>query len=281
MKKRILLLVLACLAVMLLMMTAAGADDPASKRVFDDEKILGDDEVQKLEDRIQGIREKYNFDIVIKTANIEGATEDMLRDISDDYYDSNINGPYHFGAKGFLIYLNLWEEDRVCWFNGCDGGDVIFDTYFRDYMRDKTKLVTYLKNHDWYNAFSEILDYAEIFIEHAEHDEPYSYNNPYKQPMSKKTFTFLSLIEAGIALLFGKGYASRLRSSMNTAIKRTEATEYINQDSFNVSNSQDLFMYSNVTRTPIPTETRSSSSGGSSIHTSSGGHSHSGSGIHF
>ena len=82
-----------------------------------------------------------------------------------------------------------------------------------------------------------------------------------------------------MALLFGKGYAKKLRNSMNTAIKRTEATEYINQGSFNVTQASDMFLYSNVTRTPIPTETRSS--GGSSIHTSSGGHSHSGGGGHF
>ena len=83
------------------------------------------------------------------------------------------------------------------------------------------------------------------------------------------------------ALLFGKGYAGKLRNSMNTAIKRTEATEYIDQSSFYLTRSQDMFMYSNTTRTAIPTETRSGGGGGSSIHTSSGGHSHSGGGGHF
>ncbi|MBP5489377.1 MAG: hypothetical protein J6Y10_02100, partial [Lachnospiraceae bacterium] len=94
------------------------------------------------------------------------------------------------------------------------------------------------------------------------------------------TFSVLAIIEALVGLLFGKGYASKLRASMNTAVIRTEATEYIDKSTFNLANSSDMFLYSNVTRTPIPTETRSGG-GGSSIHTSSGGHSHSGGGGRF
>ena len=117
-------------------------------------------------------------------------------------------------------------------------------------------------------------------LKQAKTGEPYSYSNPVpKEPMTKKTFTVLAFIEALVGLLFGKGYASKLRASMNTAVTRTEATEYIDKSSFNLTNSSDMYLYSNVTRTPIPTETRSG--GGSSIHTSSGGHSHSGGGGRF
>ena len=147
-------------------------------------------------------------------------------------------------------------------------------------MQDRTSFVTELKNGNYYEAFDVALDNVEKFLKQAATGEPYSYDNKVpSEPMSKKTFTILSVIEFFVALLFGKGYASNLRASMNTAVKRTEATEYIDKSSFALTRSQDMFLYSNVTRTPIPTETRSG--GGSSIHTSSGGHSHSGGGGHF
>ena len=284
MKKKLWMLLVSLMLVMMVALSGAFAEDADSRRVFDDVDALTDSEEQHLQSRIDELRQKYDFDFVIKIANIEGATEENLTVISDDFYDNGITSKYAFKNNGLIIFLNLWEEDRVCWFNGCDDGAVIFDNYFRDYMRDKTDLVKYLKAHDWSKSFDEILDYAEIFVEHAQTDTPYGYNNPYeppKKPMSGTKFTILSIIEAGIALLIGKGYASGLRASMNTAIKRTEATEYIDKSSFNLARTSDMFMYSNVTRTPIPTETRSGGGGGSSIHMSSGGHSHSGSGIHF
>ena len=68
MKKRVLLLVFTCLAAMLLMMTM-GAADSGNTRVFDEANVLTDDEEQKLQKRIDDIREKYGFDTVFRIAD--------------------------------------------------------------------------------------------------------------------------------------------------------------------------------------------------------------------
>lgn len=290
MRKRLWILLLCLTAVMMFALTGAYADESSSDatRVFQEngEEILDDAQIEKLEARIKKIRQEYEFDVVIRIVNIENLPYDSLMVYTDDYYDTGINSKYHFGNDGLLIFLNMCDDEdgRDYWFNGCDKGSEIFDKYFFEYMENNTGFLSNLKSGNYYKAFDETLDIVEIFLEQAETGEPYSYDNPYKkpkQPMSGKKFTILALIESGIALLFGKGYASKLRNSMNTAIKRTEATEYIDQSSFYLTRSQDMFMYSNTTRTAIPTETRSGGGGGSSIHTSSGGHSHSGGGGHF
>ena len=286
MKKRFWILLLCLTAAMVLLLSSVSADGGSdATRVFDEDGILDDSEKEKLENRIKEIRQEYEFDVVIRVVNMEDLKYEMLEAFTDDYYDTGINSKYHFGEDGLLIFLNMCDDEdgRDYWFNGCEKGAVWFDNYFFDFMKEETNFISYLKSGDYYKAFDETLDYVKIFLEEATTgEEPYSYSHPYKkpkEPMSGTKFTILSIIEAGVALLFGKGYAKKLRNSMNTAIKRTEATEYINQSSFNVTRASDMFLYSNVTRTPIPTETRSS--GGSSIHTSSGGHSHSGGGGHF
>ncbi|MBP5460997.1 MAG: TPM domain-containing protein [Lachnospiraceae bacterium] len=286
MKKRVLVILL-CLITAVLMTSWVSADESdANCRVFDEANRLNDSDESKLQERIEASREKYGMDVVIRIINMPDLAYESLEAYTDDYYNIGITGKYRFGQDGLLIFMNIVADDGSLdyWFNGCDKGAEIFDTYFIEYVKERTNFVSELRKHtneDSYKALDIALDNVEKFLEQAATGEPYSYNNPVpKEPMSKLKFVILSAIEAGIALLFGKGYASRLRASMNTAVKRTEATEYIDKDSFCLTNSSDMFLYSNVTRTPIPTETsRSSGGGGSSIHMS-GGHYHSGGGGH-
>ena len=284
MKKRILTVLLCLATVMLFMLGVSAADDVDSKRVFDDKGYLSDNEAEKLQEHIKRIQDEYQFDVVIRIAEIADLPSMSLEAFTDDYYDTNINGKYKFGKDGLLIFLNMYEDDdgRDYWLNGCgEHGAVWFDNYFINYVGKKTSFTSRLGNGRYYEALDEVLDLTEVFLKQAATGKPYSDSNPYKIPMSKKKFAILALIEVGVGWLFGKGYASRLRASMNTAIKRTEATEYIDKSSFTITGSSDMFLYSNVTRTPIPTETRSGGGSGSSVHTSSGGNLHSGGGGHF
>ena len=282
MRRRHLLSALCLVLLLAFTAVASAAGSVDNTRVFDETDDLSDSQEEKLQERIEDIQDKYDFDVVIRIAYVEIPYE-SLEAFTDDYYDSGISSKYAFGDDGFLVFLNMYDDGggRAYWLNGCDKGAEWFDNYFLDYIKDRTSFQTKLKNNDYYEALDIMLDNVEKFLKQAKTGEPYSYSNPVpKEPMTKKTFTVLAVIEALVGLLFGKGYASKLRASMNTAVIRTEATEYIDKSSFNLTNSSDMYLYSNVTRTPIPTETRSGG-GGSSIHTSSGGHSHSGGGGRF
>ena len=283
MKKRLWILIM-CVVTMLMMTLPASADSMDDKRVFDEDDILTDAEEEELQKHIEAIREKYDSDTVIWVFNKENIDEQMLIELCTSTYNAGSKGSYKFLDDGLMIALNMCDDEDgrdYCVFGVApEGEDPVLGEYFVDIVEDKTNFLSNLKNQKWSSAFENVLDLSEEFLEQAKTGERFSKNNPYKKNMSTTKFIILSAIEAGIALLFGKGYASKLRASMNTAIKRTEATEYINQSSFNVTNAQDIFMYSNVTRTPIPTETRSSGGGGG-FSSSSGGHSFSGKTGHF
>ena len=98
----------------------------------------------------------------------------------------------------------------------------------------------------------------------------------------------LGLALIGVSLLVGAiiGLIALLiaRRGMNTVKSKGSATDYVRQNTFRITGRQDIFLYSNVTKTRRDTDSGSSeghSGGGSSVHTSSSGHSHGGGGGHF
>lgn len=287
MKRRILGIILCLVAVLVLFTSSAAAVSEDDRRVFDQDNILSDSEEEKLQKHIEQIWEKYKSDTVILVVNIENLPVESLPEYCKDFYLQGIKSRYEFLDYGLMIVLNMCDDadgrDYCICGVALEGEESVLGEYFADTVERVTDFQKCLGDGKWYDAFEEVINLSEEFLEQDKTGERFSESNPYKKkskPMSGTKFTILSLLEVGAGLLFGKGYASKLRSDMNTAVKRTEATEYIDRNSFNITNAQDLFMYSNVTRTRIPTETRSGGGGGG-FHSSGGGHSFSGKTGHF
>ena len=164
--------------------TSSQADTAAQTRVFDEAGILDDPEKKLLEERIGKLRQKYDFDVVIRIVNMEELKYDMLGAFTNEYYDSGISGRYRFGEDGLLLFLNMCDDEdgRDYWFNGCGKGAVWFDQYFFDLIQNRTDFINYLKRGDYYKAFDEMLDYVNIFLEEATTGEqPYSFDHPYTE----------------------------------------------------------------------------------------------------
>ena len=70
-----------------------------------------------------------------------------------------------------------------------------------------------------------------------------------------------------------------MKGKLKTVRSQAAANSYMKKDSLNIETSQDLFLYSTVSRTKI--EREESSDGGSSTHTSSSGSTHGGGGGKF
>ena len=82
------------------------------------------------------------------------------------------------------------------------------------------------------------------------------------------------LMALGIGFLIAIIAVSVMKSKLKSVRRQPAASSYIRPDSFQVTQSQDIFLYRNVTRTARPKDTGSSSGGG---HISSSGRSHGGS----
>lgn len=102
------------------------------------------------------------------------------------------------------------------------------------------------------------------------------------QPTRTKTgvqwFSFFRLLIAlGIGAAAGGITIGVLSSQLKSVHAQTEANQYVKKDSFRLTDRRDLYLYSNVSRTPRSTSSGSrSGGGGGGAHFSSGGGAHGG-----
>lgn len=92
-----------------------------------------------------------------------------------------------------------------------------------------------------------------------------------------------AIFSAVVGLIAGLITAGGLKKQLRSVEQQTAASDYMVRDKMRMTDEQDLYLYSNVAKTPRATENRTGSSGGFSggSHFSSGGVSHSGHGGKF
>lgn len=238
-------------------------------RVLDKANLIEDSKEQLLREKIQTIANTYNFDVVILTVDsCEGKTPEAYADDAFDY------GGYGLGDNrdGLLFLISMEDRD---WHISTRGYGI---TAFTDYGIQVLgeKLVPDLSDGNYYEAFDKLLEEVPYYMEEAEGGRPVdTYNN---EESGKSSFPFIAVV--AISCGIGIVTASILRGQMNTAKHQKLANEYVNKDSFKITSRQDVYLYSNVTKTKKPTE-NDDNGGGSSVHTSSSGSSHGGGGGKF
>ena len=266
------------------------------QRVFDNAGLLDEWEVSMLEDKIQDLRDTYDMDVVLLTLNsLDGKTAEGY---ADDYYDGN-----GFGENGMLFLLDM---DTRSWYMLTHGTAIYAVT---DYgIQEIFSAIAFdLSGGDYYDAFDGYLDELYTYFQAYADGKPIDgYRDDYTGPGSYEPGTRDDVVhypdyepsydssyvfypaQIGVSLLVGAiiGLIALLiaRRGMNTVKSKGSATDYVRQNTFRITGRQDIFLYSNVTKTRRDTDSGSSaghSGGGSSVHTSSSGHSHGGGGGHF
>ena len=114
-------------------------------------------------------------------------------------------------------------------------------------------------------------DYSGDYY-HGDQEEVVYYEEEFT-PSVELSF-LLGLVVAGISVLI-------MRIGMNTKRPRRSAAGYMQENSFQMRQQQDLFLYSNVSKVRRQENKPSGSGGGSSVHSSSSGRSHGGGGGKF
>ena len=266
------------------------------QRVFDNAGLLDEWEVSMLEDKIQDLRDTYDMDVVLLTLNsLDGKTAEGY---ADDYYDEN-----GFGENGMLFLLDM---DTRSWYMLTHGTAIYAVT---DYGIQEifSAIASDLSDGNYYDAFDGYLDELYTYFQAYADGKPIDgYRDDYTGPGSYEPGTRDDVVhypdyepsydsgyvfypaQIGVSLLVGAiiGLIALLiaRRGMNTVKSKGSATDYVRQNTFRITGRQDIFLYSNVTKTRRDTDSGSSaghSGGGSSVHTSSSGHSHGGGGGHF
>lgn len=230
--------------------------------VVDSAGYMSSQEKNEVSSLLERIRDTYNVDAAVVT--VESYDQRNMEAAADDYYDY---GGYGFGSDHSGFMLMICKGTREYHITTCGSSIKVLNDSAIDYLCDKVE--TYLRKDDYYNA-------CRVFAEETyEIYEDYDKGTVFaKGNKSSLMYYVIGWIIAALAALAATFFA---KSTMNDAVKKAAANEYVKQGSVNITRANDVFLYSTVTRTKKVKET----SAGSTTHTSSTGTSHGGGGGSF
>lgn len=233
-------------------------------RCYDEACLLTNNQNEELNEKLNNLSHKYDFDIfIVTTYSLNGKTSTQY---ADDFFDNN---KYSMGNGEDGILFLIAMENRDWAISTCGFGIEAFSDAGQEYMMDQ--LLPLLSDDDYYEAFDEFSDLCQKFIVQAKDGQPYDTNNLPKGPIKIIWIPIAIVIGCLISLIIMLGFKSQLKSIRYQPM----ASDYVKD--LNITQQRDIYLYRNVTRTKKPEKT----SGGSSIHTSSSGSRHGGSSGHF
>lgn len=236
-------------------------------RLLDMASLLSDEDVDSLTARLDELSLRQKMDVVIATTNtLEGKS---VVAYADDLYD---NCSFGYGADRDGLILVISMEDNDWYISTCGYGITAFTDAGIKYIGEQ--IVPYLSDKDFAGAFATYITLCDEFITQARTDKPYDIGSLPRKPMSP-AWILVCLISG---LILSCVTVGKMKAKLTTVRAQAAANSYMKNDSMNITDSREMFLYKNVTRTKRSNE---SSGGGSSTHTSSSGTSHGGGGGKF
>ena len=238
-------------------------------RLEDMAELLSDSEKTALLAKLDEISERQQADIVVVTVDtLDGMTP---MEYADDFYDYF---GYGFGENNDGVLLLISMEDRDWWITTTGYGITAITDAGIEYISEK--FLSDLSDGEYAEAFTTYAELCDEFFTQAKTGEPYDVGHMPKEPFNFAWCLAGALVVGYVVAAIVTG---RMKRQLETVRFQSAAGNYIKENSMNVAESRDLFLYTHVDRRLKPKET--SSSGGSSTHTSSSGTTHGGGGGKF
>ena len=238
-------------------------------RLVDAADLLSDSEESTLLAKLNEISERQQADIVVVTVDtLDGKTP---MEYADDFYDYN---GYGFGADKDGVLLLVSMEDRDWWMSTTGYGITAITDAGIEYISDK--FLSDLSDGDYAEAFTTYAGLCDDFFTQAKDGKPYDIGHMPQEPFNVAFHLFFALV---IGFVVALAATSIMKGKLKTVRFQSAAANYVRANSMNVTQSRDMFLYTQVHRREKPQE--SSSSGGSDTHTSSSGTTHGGGGGKF
>lgn len=234
----------------------------ATSRLVDDADLLSGEEAREVEQLLDEVSQRHRIDVVVVTTDALGGLTPM--EYADDCYDYN-----GYSTDGILLLVSM--EDSDWWISTAGYGITAFTDAGITYISDR--VVPYLSDGEYAQAFLEFAGLCDDFITQAESGDPYDSHNLPKEPFSVVGSLVVALIVGLIAALIVTGV---MKGQLKTVHQQTKADAYVVAGSLQLNVSRDLFLY-----TKLDKREKTKSSSGSSTHTSSSGTTHGGGGGKF
>ncbi len=236
-----------CFALFLaLAFSAFGAQAEAAGAVYDNAKVLSTSEVQALTAEIQRIEKKHNVRIGIVTQpSMQGRS---IGQVANALLDQGYRG----APNGGIVLLVSVDPKKREYYMSTDNPmrAKITDDAGIQYIKDE--MVPKLKENKYGEAFLKYTSAIEKELDYfAAEGKPFDPSAGFS--------IMAALIALVVGALGGYGVRETLISSMSNVTPAARASEYLTDGSFDLTESDDRFLFMNVTRTK-----KSKSSGGSS-----------------
>ena len=225
-------------------------------RMVDEADVLSDSEEANLLAKLDELSVRQEFDVVIITITSLGGQGAL--DFADDYF---LNYGHGFGDNRDGILFMVSPEERDWAFAVSGFGRDAFTYAGQEFIVNK--MLYYLSDDYYYDAFNVFIEQSDKFITQAREDKPFEEGN---LPKEAGILEILIPIILGIFIAFA--IVSIMKGQLKSVYMQAKADDYERPGSMNITNQNDTFLYSNVTKSARPKENNSGGGGGGS---SSGG----------
>lgn len=237
-------------------------------RLTDAAGLLSESEQAELISTLDRISEKHQVDVVVVTVDSLG--EMTPAECAEYFYD---NFGYGFGSEKSGVLLLISMEERDWYITSVGFGITAVNKAGREYISDN--MLEYLSDGYYAKAFEEFALSCDYLISLAETGDPFDYDDFPKEPFGVLKHLIISVIIGLVVAFIATG---SMKGKLKSVRRQTAANNYVKNDSMKVTQSRDLFLYRQVSRTERP---RDEDSGSSDTHTSASGQTHSGGGGKF
>ena len=231
--------------------------------VYDPSYTLTDNQLSELNDQALRISQQYECAVHFVMIDDASINEYNIQDYSEDLYLYNNVFGYGNSRDGFMLVINT--RTRCYWLLAYGNfANYALTDYGKDWLSER--FVDNFGNNDWYGGMKDYLSGSEQVLKQALKQEPIDI---YDEPKTINETSFIGIIFSAIAGIFTAFVTTNgYKKEMQTAVKATNAYNYLDNNRTNVTHRRDNFTHTTVTRTKIETESpppsthRSHSSGG-------------------
>ncbi|MBQ9921525.1 MAG: TPM domain-containing protein [Clostridia bacterium] len=227
------------------------------ERIIDDADLLTDSQQQQLSQKLDELSTVNGFDIVIATLDSLDGRDSL--DMADDIFDYGYFGQ-GINRDGIILLVSIEDGDWAI----STSGRMISDISDNEIDAISQRIVPYMSNGDFYTAFD---DFADRCVTASLHSSDYS---DYSDDGFDVFSSLLIAIVGGFIIAFIA--VSVMKGQLKSVRTQTRANDYLKSGSMHISQSNDIFLYRNVTRRAKP----KNNSTGSGTRISSSGRSHGG-----
>lgn len=242
--KKFVSLILTIFCVSCFCTTCMAEDAPLLVDNYGNNGYFSDEEFSEITKALEDVSSKFDSDVIIRIeSRISGDVEDYAFNVIENYLDQTN------GEDGVLLLIAI--DSRDYWFVTKGDCEDAFDNSNFDLIEER--VVAKLSNNDFYGACITYANYCEVIIPDA------GANRVLARVKLIGIFAIVGVVIALVVCLI-------LKAQLKSVKAERTANNYVKRGSFDLTTSNDLFLYKTVTKV----KRESNSSGGSH---SSGGHS--------